>query len=398
MPQYYKYKESGCDFRVREGLRDGALVKDQSLTITAFNGIENTDWIEMDEVIHFVPQKPEALTVVALDSTHIDLEWTNIEILGEGVSIERTAVAGGGNGWTEIGTVDIGIEEYHDSGLTAGTTYYYRLKSIIGTAYSEASDVANTFTHHSELVTYTTGLTTPLSTNRKNSINTFIQSLKSGLSITLLSEVFDCMYLLNGETQESALKNLIKDAHHCTAEDSIGFSANNGFIGDGTHGYLDTHYNPNTQGIRHLLNDCSISANLTNVMNSLYDIQISDFANKPFSGICAYTVSPFLFGFLNDGYYDAYSSQEPLKCVGGGGLIIITRNGGSYANMFGYRNKTNITSYPAISNQMPTVSNGNMKLVNFSTRRMSFAFAGKHITTAMRDIIADALTAYISSL
>jgi hypothetical protein len=96
---------------------------------------------------------------------------------------------------------------------------------------------------NAETVTYITGLTTPLSSGQVTLIDTFVTSLKTGLSITTLDEVFDVMYILAGETAESSLRNLIKNDHHATAVNSPTFTALEGFTGDGLTKYINTNYN-----------------------------------------------------------------------------------------------------------------------------------------------------------
>ena len=83
-----------------------------------------------------------------------------------------------------------------------------------------------------EVTAYIDGLTTPLSSGQLTALNTFVKALKDGLSITLLSEVFDVMYILAGETEESSLRNLIKRAHDAEAVNSPTFTTLEGFTGD----------------------------------------------------------------------------------------------------------------------------------------------------------------------
>ena len=52
------------------------------------------------------------------------------------------------------------------------------------------------------------GLTTPLSSGQIDKLNTFVAALKSGLSISALSDAFDVMYVLANETAEAGLKTL----------------------------------------------------------------------------------------------------------------------------------------------------------------------------------------------
>ena len=94
-----------------------------------------------------------------------------------------------------------------------------------------------------EVQAYISGLTTPLSSGQVGKLNKFVRTLKTGLGISALSDAFDVMYILGGETAESSLRNLVENAHHATAVNSPAFTAFEGFTGDGTSSRILTNYN-----------------------------------------------------------------------------------------------------------------------------------------------------------
>ncbi|HNY52950.1 MAG TPA: hypothetical protein PK727_04590 [Bacteroidales bacterium] len=104
-------------------------------------------------------------------------------------------------------------------------------------------------TKHPELETYLTGLATPLSPTQVSKLNQFITSLKTGFGITSLSEVFDIMYLMAGETLESSMRNIVKDAHHLTLINSPLWTQFEGFKGNGSSMAISTNYDPGTNGV-----------------------------------------------------------------------------------------------------------------------------------------------------
>lgn len=76
---------------------------------------------------------PANLTGSAVSTTVVSLAWDDMSTDETGFKIERK-VSGGS--WSQIGTVLAGVETYpNDSGLTAGTTYLYRVR-----AYKLAGD------------------------------------------------------------------------------------------------------------------------------------------------------------------------------------------------------------------------------------------------------------------
>jgi hypothetical protein len=69
---------------------------------------------------------PSLLTATVISDTRIDLAWTNNGTADyAGVSIERGT---DGINYAEIVTVAAGESSYSNTGLTAGTLYYYRIR------------------------------------------------------------------------------------------------------------------------------------------------------------------------------------------------------------------------------------------------------------------------------
>lgn len=91
------------------------------------------------------PPAPSTLNAAATGQTTIDIDWTDVvtTIQADEIVIERSLTSG--SGFSEIDTVAIGVQAYSDSGLTAGTTYYYRVAARV-TVYA----VAYTSTYSAE--------------------------------------------------------------------------------------------------------------------------------------------------------------------------------------------------------------------------------------------------------
>lgn len=112
--------------------------------------------------------------------------------------------------------------------------------------------------YDSDAKLYFDAMTTPLSAETKSKINTFVKMLKDSLQITSLSQKFDVMYLLANETAEAGLKNLVKRSNDATAVNSPTFTQWEGFQGNGSS-YINTNYNPATQGIIYGQNNAHVS-------------------------------------------------------------------------------------------------------------------------------------------
>jgi hypothetical protein len=69
---------------------------------------------------------PGNFSATAVSSSQINLSWS--DVAGEaGFKVERSP--DGSTGWTQIGTTAAGVLTYSDTGLTASTTYYYRVRA-----------------------------------------------------------------------------------------------------------------------------------------------------------------------------------------------------------------------------------------------------------------------------
>jgi hypothetical protein len=74
------------------------------------------------------PSAPSNLTATAVSSSQIDLSWTDNANNEDGFKIERCTGAGCSN-FAQITTVGANVTTYSDTGLTASTSYSYRVRA-----------------------------------------------------------------------------------------------------------------------------------------------------------------------------------------------------------------------------------------------------------------------------
>ncbi len=98
------------------------------------------------------PNAPTGLSATAISSSQINLSWTDNSNNETGFKIERKIGANGT--YTQIATIGANINTYSDTGLTWGTTYYYRTR-----AYNSFGDST-----YSNEVSATTFATAPVAT------------------------------------------------------------------------------------------------------------------------------------------------------------------------------------------------------------------------------------------
>ncbi|GAB4408083.1 MAG: hypothetical protein OHK0039_10990 [Bacteroidia bacterium] len=92
-----------------------------------------------------VPTAPSNLAATAVSTSQIDLSWTNTATNHTANKVERATASGGP--WTEIGgSLAASATSYSATGLTASTTYYFRVRASNSAGNSGYSNTANATT------------------------------------------------------------------------------------------------------------------------------------------------------------------------------------------------------------------------------------------------------------
>jgi hypothetical protein len=86
---------------------------------------------------------PSNLTANAITSSRIDLTWQDNSDDETGFKIERKT---GSGSYSQIATVGAGVTSYSSTSLSAGTTYYYRVRAYKGTLNSDYCEEASATT------------------------------------------------------------------------------------------------------------------------------------------------------------------------------------------------------------------------------------------------------------
>ncbi|PKV49250.1 endoglucanase [Aquimarina sp. MAR_2010_214] len=87
---------------------------------------------------------PSDLTAIAISKSQIDINWLDKSNNEDLFRIERSA--NGTSGWTSIATTTADATSYSDTGLTANTTYYYRVRAENTAGNSKYSNTVNATT------------------------------------------------------------------------------------------------------------------------------------------------------------------------------------------------------------------------------------------------------------
>ncbi|MGH2688531.1 MAG: DNRLRE domain-containing protein, partial [Actinomycetota bacterium] len=84
------------------------------------------------------------MTATATSPTQINLAWTDASTDETEFEIDQATAAGGP--WTQIATVGANVTTYSNTGLTAATQYFYRVRATNTAGDSANSNVANATT------------------------------------------------------------------------------------------------------------------------------------------------------------------------------------------------------------------------------------------------------------
>lgn len=232
--------------------------------------------------------------------------------------------------------------------------------------------------YDADLLTYIDGLSTELSDTQLGYINTFLTNYKSDEGLTNLSDAYDVMYYLGNETAESSLRNMVKRAHDATAVNSPTFTPYEGFAGDGISSYIDTNYNPATQGVNYALNDASFGFYSRTIGNGI--TMAPGLSNTRILFYLGNRIYWSINGATPDSYH-SYSDANGMYVIGGDNLS-------SKSDL--YRNKIVLDT---TTSSQSIVGDGNFWLLGrgsyFSTKQLSFAFAGKYLDSTSVGYLTD---------
>ena len=115
------------------------------------------------------PAAPGNLAATATSSSQINLTWTDNATNETGFYIERKT--GSSGTYAQIAALGANVVSYSNTGLTAGTTYYYRVRAYNGSGNSAYSNEANATTQSGSANLALNKTATATSTNSSNTPN-----------------------------------------------------------------------------------------------------------------------------------------------------------------------------------------------------------------------------------
>lgn len=259
------------------------------------------------------------------------------------------------------------------------------------------TNVTNNINAEAELTTYITGLATPLSSTTLKKLNDYLRLIKTDLGVADLDDAKDVDIILAGETAESSLKNIAKNAHHATAVNAPVFTAFEGFTGDGISSYVEVDYTPSS-GTTYELNSahCGLYFRTfqrgTNQYNGVYSTTADGGTN---SRILIGSSNPASIALAIN------SNQAILSDPSTSGYIILSRE--EFANFDIYINKnknTLVSSSYKIPNQKLVVGARRTEDTTvglFNTSQIAHITLGKGLSDTEAGKQTDDFEAYMDS-
>lgn len=209
----------------------------------------------------------------------------------------------------------------------------------------------------------------------------------------------DLFYLFAAHTNgaSEALKNWINPGtFDATNVHASAFVALEGFTGDGVNDYLNTNWNPNTDGVKFLQDDACAGA------YSRSDVQDSSRVFGCAAGGTAVYLYPY--AILDGDFYltvnQLSTSNDPNTDADSLGMFVINRAAAGSSQ--GYKNKSLITDDPQASVGVPSadlyiLGYNSGGLSEPTTRQISCFLAGGSLTPTEINNATDAIEAYMDS-
>lgn len=134
--------------------------------VRAYNSVGNSSYSNEAVIARGALSAPTRLKARAVSENKITLTWTDNNDNETGFKIERRTAGGS---YKQIATVGANITEYSDTGLSPGTTYYYRVRAYNFTgnsAYSSEAD-ATTLAEAEKVIIFNIGRTSYYVNNQR---------------------------------------------------------------------------------------------------------------------------------------------------------------------------------------------------------------------------------------
>lgn len=248
---------------------------------------------------------------------------------------------------------------------------------------------------NSEATALYSRMTTQPDNTRKELIDNTIGRLKSNNIWSLL----DVMYVFAAHEESAAYLNWVEDANNGTASGTYTFTADQGWQSNGTSGYINTNYNPNTDATNLELDDAMYGIySRTNKQNN----NMVDFGGYVDVGVGV--VSCVLRTTIdNIGYYMHTTGSQSDPNTNSAGFITIERTASDLTTT--YRDGSKLGDETDASAAIPNCdmyisarNNTGTGPGNYSDREYSAFIIGEAIGATLQDSLNSIIEDYMDAL
>jgi hypothetical protein len=214
---------------------------------------------------------------------------------------------------------------------------------------------------------------------------------------TWCGTTIDALYIFATNTTTTANLNLCSSSYALTSHGTISFSADHGYTGNGTTGYLDTGFNASTAGGNFTLNSGHVGAYVLTSRSSnqnYFEVGSSDKVSS------ATSIQPLaggdVFASVNDGGSNVVTNSNAQ------GLWIGSRTGSVTQTIY-----KNGSSFGTPNNASVSVNNLNFYISarngagtadDFSTDQLSAVFFGAGLNATKAGNISSRINAFMTAL
>jgi len=250
-----------------------------------------------------------------------------------------------------------------------------------------------------DYVAYENAMTVKPSAQWQTATNRLFSDLKLALDVKRLDAAFDVMYLFTAETEQAALLNAIKRDHDAT-NTGMTFTSRVGFQGDGVADYIDTNYNPTSDGVTYTDYDALIGVYI--------EREGTPSAGLATIGVFGGGAQTYLYlttdsGGVSQAIAPVNSVDNPAFSIANGTGFFATQRDGLTALDMNFYDDGAVFSYSSIFSAIPNLdfyigalNTGSPSY--FSSRRFGLAFIGRSLTATEHAAVYEAWSDYLAAI
>jgi hypothetical protein len=258
---------------------------------------------------------------------------------------------------------------------------------------SGSSPFTPSCTPTTDFLARTSGLTDPQKTNYDN----LICGLETDSVGCVTGGAMYAVYVLAAPDSATSLLNLCGTSFSLVSHGTITFTANVGYVGNGSDGYLDTQFNPNSAGVT--VSSFAIGGYITSARTmsaSMFLLGTTD--SGVFDYIRPLNSSAADFGVNDGSFTSAANTQAKGQWIG-------SRTTATQVDLYLNSSLTPFATNAASADAGPPATNIAISALwngsaasNFSTDQISFVFLSTGLSAANAKKVADRINTFATAL